>query len=341
MLAFTKEQLTANNRFDAKSIFNHYKQQKTLDLFRQFECRQSVVAIVEAIILPETRLEFVSDGLPKMLRAASEQNWKKIEEISDFYSMANDDVFMSNIKKLYAILAISKRVIISLEENQLIAAAILNIDIRLSIPDNGRTKCKLCKRPDDSVVCQKHYCKNCLENPRRSTRNTTTMDNGELMCATCVNNKNSTKRNRIPIGCSICCNKCNDFGKSKQCTDCLNRFHEKCHPNGNASKCQECISGNCYHLNNNNNQVMLTRFVNQKHCWPVVVVSKQQLPKQKSIHLKPGTAIVFSIVKNVYQRVNTSDLLALHLINPMARDAICPPHENGLNDAINIADNIC
>lgn len=351
VFAFTNNQLTAHNRFDARSIFTRYKQQqKTLDLLRQFDCRQTIVKIVNAITSSEMRLRFVAIELANILKA--ERDWTKIKQISLEYPTA-DDNFMSNITKLYGILDATECVKISMEENQLIAAAILNDDIPLWVPNNRRTICKECKQPDNSVDCHDHKCKDCLKGRRQQPRRSTSPQT-KSMCKTCTmnNNRNNTlmKRKHMRIKCSICCNeRCEDFGKSKRCTDCPNRFHQKCHPNKNASTCYECLNGNGYDPNNNNtNRVMLSAI--QNHFWPVVIVSEQQVPvnsiRGKFSGLEPGAIIVFHIVKNVYQPVCVSNLLALHLHGPAgientrARDAICPPHETGLDDAIQIAKNI-
>lgn len=316
-----------------------------MDLFRQFECRQAIVAIVKAIKSPATRLQFANEGLPVIIQAASEQDWVKIEEILHNYirddgtDVDNYSNFMEHITKLYDILATVECVpTVSMEENQIIADAILNVDVPLTTPNN-LTVCKRCHEPDYLVDCRKHTCQNCLNNrrPRRSTSNKYSAVN--LMCRNCTDNNNN--RRSMPIECSICCDWYEKRGKSIQCTDCPNQFHEACHPN--ASKCPECLSNRKHQLNNNEkNHVMLTKI--GKEFWPVVIISKLQLPmelaEQRFTSLKPDAAIVFCIGKNIYRKVFRINLLPLQLNNRMARDAICQPHVAGLNDAIRIADSI-
>lgn len=346
VLAFAGEQLAANNRYDAKSIFTQYKQHRTLDLFRQFQCRQAIVALVNGIKSTVLRLKFVADGLPQILAAASDQDWLKIEQISLNHSTEDDananadgtTNFMENITKLYDLLAIIKTITITVEENRLIAAAILNADVPLT-PPIDRTICKRCFEPDDSVECRKHTCKKCL-NSRRPRRSSSAMHHVEVMCTNCTVNDNV--RRCIPIECSICCDKHKSLGKSKRCTDCPNQFHEKCHPNRNVSKCPECTD---HHRSSNNrkNHVRITKIDGQ--FWPVVIVPRHHLPmdlaEQKFSNLKPGAIVAFSITKNVYRRVYAINLLPLHFNNPMARDALCQPHVTGLRDAIQISETIC
>lgn len=340
VLAFTADQLTAHNRYDPQSIFTQYKHQKTLDLFRQFESRQAIVAAVKAIKSPTIRLNFVAEGLSQILKAASNQDWTAIERILLTHftveDLDNDSDFMENITKLYDVLSIITCIQLSMEENQLIARAVSNVVVPLTAA-KSHTICQRCFEPDESVDCRKHTCKNCMNHRRR--RSTSAMHNVELVCRNCVANDVSTKRQKISIECSICCDKCTNYGKSKRCTDCPNRFHEKCHPN--ASKCPEC-SVSHQKSSRRRNHVMLTKIDEQ--FWPIVIVAKQQVPtelaERKFGSLKPGTAIAFCIGKNVYRRVYTMNLLSLHFNNPMARDAICLPHVTGLNDAIGIAEGI-
>lgn len=156
-----------NNRFDAKSIIS-CKQQFTLDLFRQCQCRQTIVSVIKAIKLPESRVEFGQRKMQKVLEAAMEgghENWTKIERMTLPYSAPNnaDADFMDNITKLYDILANGKRIRLSMEENELIAKAILQdrTDTPLVIP-NARTVCKYCSQVDNSIDCQDHVCHKCM-----------------------------------------------------------------------------------------------------------------------------------------------------------------------------------
>lgn len=397
LLAFTCKQLTTINRFDIKFALTHAKHRFTLDVYRQFQYRQTLVSIIKSIESADLRIKFATKDLPKFIEMATtaveQPDWMKIIRILQVPNSEPDDNslltdFIRNFMNLFDILAMTKGVDISMDENQLIAAAILNdkISIPLTIP-SVREICERCFNADDSIDCHNHVCINCrnqrqTRSSRRHQNESVRIDENnnnapptcdrcknsshdiELMaCVHCDKSYHATsacmpvgalllskthlvcpkhnkvdkiKRKSIQIPCSICFgNRWKKVDKiPKQCIDCPNKFHEKCHPNrGDSMKCPECINDRL-----SKNPVMLST-IKTNQFWPIVIVAEQQIPlKLKPKPLKPGLAYAFCIGQNVYRLVCTSNFLPLQLENEIARDAICPPHVYGSSMAMDIAE---